>query len=120
MLDDISISEMQAMQKALWERNREKWSPLEPRYARDSILWMMEELGEVISLIKKKEEAAITSEPQVRAAFVEELADVLMYYNDVLMRYGISAGELGNAYRRKHQKNMGRDFEEEYAHLLEP
>lgn len=117
-MNDIAMSEMQAMQRELWEQNREKWSPLEPYFARNSILWMMEELGEVISLIKKREEADIVKNPATHSAFVEELADVLMYYNDVLLRYGITPGELGEAYRRKHAKNMGRDYEGEYAGMF--
>ena len=39
---------------------------------------------------------------------VEEMADVLMYYNDVLLCYGISADELKEAYTAKFEKNMKR------------
>ena len=39
---------------------------------------------------------------------VEELADVLMYYNDVLLCYGITAEELKAAYTEKFHKNMRR------------
>ena len=39
---------------------------------------------------------------------VEEMADVLMYYNDVLLCYGISADELKEAYIAKFEKNMKR------------
>ena len=39
---------------------------------------------------------------------VEEMADVLMYYNDVLLCYGISEQELKEAYTAKFKKNMTR------------
>ncbi len=42
----------------------------------------------------------------LRKQLVEELADVLMYYNDVLLCYGISSEELKSAYVEKFQKNM--------------
>ena len=38
----------------------------------------------------------------------EEMADVLMYYNDVMLCYGISADELKQAYIAKFEKNMTR------------
>jgi NTP pyrophosphatase (non-canonical NTP hydrolase) len=44
----------------------------------------------------------------VRKTLVEELADVLMYYNDVMMCYNISADELKSAYEEKFNKNMVR------------
>lgn len=37
-----------------------------------------------------------------------EFADVLMYYNDVLLCYGISEGELKEAYTFKFEKNIKR------------
>ena len=39
---------------------------------------------------------------------LEEMADVLMYYNDVLLCYGISEEELKEAYTAKFEKNMTR------------
>ena len=38
----------------------------------------------------------------------EEMADVLMYYNDVLLCYGIRGEELKEAYTTKFEKNMKR------------
>ena len=34
------------------------------------------------------------------------MADVLMYYNDVMLCYGITADELKQAYTGKFEKNM--------------
>ena len=44
----------------------------------------------------------------MREQLVEELADVLMYYNDVLLCYGISAEELKQSYVHKFEKNLER------------
>lgn len=44
----------------------------------------------------------------MRERLVEELADVLMYYNDVLLCYGISPQELKQSYVSKYEKNMKR------------
>ena len=44
----------------------------------------------------------------LRQHLVEEMADVLMYYNDVLLCYGISEQELKEAYVAKFEKNMKR------------
>lgn len=114
---DLCFSEMLAMQRALWEKHKDEWEPLEPKYARDSILWMVDELGEVIAIIKKMQEERIQNDPAIRAHFVEELADVLMYFTDAMMRYGITAEEIGQAYRGKFQRNMQRDWESELKRL---
>ena len=53
-------------------------------------------------------------DPAVRSAFLTEMADVLMYYTDVLLRYHVSPEEIAEAYRKKHAKNMGRNFTAEY------
>ena len=42
------------------------------------------------------------------AGCIEEMADVLMYYNDVMLCYGITADELKQAYTGKFEKNMKR------------
>lgn len=113
-MSDIKISDMMKMQMALYEKHKDTWSPMEAQYGRNFILWMMEEVGEVISIIKKKGDEKITDDPSIRALFVEEMSDVLMYYVDTLLRYGISPDEISEAYIKKHVKNMGRDYDEEY------
>lgn len=115
---DLRISDMLQMQRALWEKYKEKWPPLAPEYARNSILWMIEELGEVIAIIKKRGEADIISDEDLRKAFTTELADVLMYFNDVLLRYQVTPEEISEAYAKKHAANMGRDFEQEHRNYL--
>ncbi len=117
-MPDLRISDMQTMQRELWEKYRDKWSPLEPEYARNSLLWMFEEIGEVIAIIKKRGEADIMNDAELRGEFVVELTDVLMYFNDVLMRYAVTSEEISEAYIAKHDRNMGRDFEGEHRNYL--
>lgn len=113
----LSIERMMQMQTALWEKHRDSWSPMEPAYGKNFILWMMEEVGEVIAIIKKKGSEDIMQDPAVRSHFVEELSDVLMYYFDTLLRYGVTPQEISEAYCAKHSRNMGRDYEKEYQKL---
>lgn len=111
---DIKISDMMEMQTELWKKHQDTWSPMEAEYGRNFILWMIEELGETIAITKKKGDTAIMEESSVRSAFVEEMSDVLMYYIDTLLRYGVSPEELSAAYLDKHAKNMGRNYTAEY------
>ncbi len=114
---DISVSQMMHMQKELFELHKDKWSPMEPEYGKDFILYMVEEIGETIAILKKKGSDAVLSDPDVRSAFLEEMADVLMYYNDILLRFHVTPEEISEAYLRKHARNMGRDYTHEYEEL---
>ena len=58
-MSDIKISDMMNMQINLWEQNKDTWSPMEAEFGRDFILWMMEEIGECIAIIKKKGDTAL-------------------------------------------------------------
>lgn len=111
---DLSISQMMQMQRDLFEPHKDKWHPMEPEYGKDFILYMVEEIGEAIAVIKKKGSAAIMEDPAVRNAFLTEMADVLMYYNDVLLRYHITPEEISQAYAKKHGYDMTRDYTKEY------
>ena len=82
---DFGINEMQEMQKVLQNRYRDKWKPICPERGNDQLLWMIGEIGEVIDIIKKHGGIAACQNPELRAHLVEELADVLMYYNDILL-----------------------------------
>ena len=68
----------------------------------------MIELGEAADIIKKQGSQMIMEDTEVRTHFIEEMADVMMYYNDVLLCYGISIDEFSKVYREKHQRNMNR------------
>ena len=69
---------------------------------------MIGEIGEVIDIVKKYGGEKASADKILRKDLVEEMADVLMYYNDVMLCYGISADELKQAYLGKFEKNMKR------------
>ena len=104
-MDDFAIKEMLAMQQALQEKYKDKWETICPEAGKHKLLWM---LGEVIDIIKKNGDEKAVEDAAVRQHLVEEMADVLMYYNDVLLCYGISEQELKEAYTAKFEKNMTR------------
>ncbi len=107
-MTDFSIQQMQEMQKALQAQYRHKWEPIGPETGKNKLLWMIGEIGEVIDIVKKHGGVKASEDSAVRADLLEELADVLMYYNDVLLCYGITAEELKQAYTEKFEKNMKR------------
>ena len=107
-MSDFSVNEMQAMQQALQAKYKDKWEPICPEIGQNKLLWMIGEIGEVIDIVKKHGGEKASSDRDLRRELVEELADVLMYYNDVLLCYGISAEELKNSYTEKFEKNMKR------------
>ena len=111
---DLSISRMMQMQKALFEPHKDKWPPMEPEYGKDFILYMIEEVGEAIAILKKKGHAAVMEDPAVREAFLSEMADILMYYHDILLRFHVTPEEISEAYARKHSIDMSRDYHREY------
>ena len=51
--------------------------------------------------------------PAVREAFLSEMADVLMYYHDILLRFHVTPDEISRAYASKHSFDMQRDYEGE-------
>ena len=105
---DFSISEMQEMQNRLQEKYRDKWEPICPETGKNKLLWLIGEIGEVIDIVKKNGSQKAVADPSLRKDLIEEMADVLMYYNDVMLCYGISADELKMAYTEKFEKNMQR------------
>ena len=108
IMGDFSISDMLAMQQALQEKYKDKWEPICPEAGKHKLLWMLGEVGEVIDIIKKNGDQKAVEDTALRQHLVEEMADVLMYYNDVLLCYGISEEELKEAYTAKFEKNMTR------------
>ena len=107
-MDDFGINEMLELQRALQEQYKEKWKPICPDRGQDQLLWMIGEIGEVIDIIKKHGGETASQDIELRKQLVEEMADVLMYYNDILLCYGISAEELRKSYISKFEKNMKR------------
>jgi NTP pyrophosphatase (non-canonical NTP hydrolase) len=111
---ELKLSEMLQSQYELWEKHKHSWSPMEPKAARNSLLWMIEEIGEVIAIIKKRGEEDIMNDPKLKDECTEEMVDVFMYYLDVLNRYGISADDFSKAYSKKNSYNQDRDFETQH------
>ncbi len=114
---DLTISHMMQMQRELYERHKDHWNPREPEFGKDHILYMIEEIGETIAILKKKGNKAILENEAVRQAFLEEMADILMYYVDILLCYDVSPEEISLAFTKKHLKNMDRDYTAEYKEL---
>ena len=69
---------------------------------------MIGEIGQVIDIVKKHGGEKASTNEELRKDLIEEMADVLMYYNDVILCYGITADELKQSYSEKFEKNMKR------------
>ena len=107
-MTDLTFSEILDMQQALQDQYKHKWEPISPETGKNKLLWMVGEIGEVVDIVKKNGGTKAASDPTLRDSLVEEMADVLMYYNDVMLCYGISAEELKQAYRKKFERNLTR------------
>ena len=105
---EFTMEAMLEMQRRLQERYRDRWEPIIPETGGNKMLYMLGECGEVIDILKKRGPGPIMNDPAVRADFVEELADVLMYYADVMLSFGITSQELQDAYEKKFERNMNR------------
>ncbi len=109
---DLTISELKEMQLKLFDMH-EEWNDMEPKYAKDHMLYMIEEIGECVSIIKKKKIENIMKDEHIRNRFIEELGDVLMYYIEVMNRLDISAEEFSKIYLNKYHTNLNRNYVEE-------
>lgn len=69
---------------------------------------MIGEIGEVIDIVKKNGGNKASTDELLRKSLIEEMADVLMYYNDVMLCYGITTDDLKQAYTDKFERNMKR------------
>ena len=117
-MHDLKISELIEMQNTLQNRMKENWLQIVPENGHFKLLWMFEEMGEIVAIVKKRGYSAIMDDKIVRSAFVEELSDVLMYFIDLITCYGVSAEELSEMFIAKHEKNMHRDFVAEHEKYL--
>lgn len=105
---DFSVNEMLDMQSNLQDKYKGRWEPISPEAGKHHILWMIGEVGEVIDILKKHGESKALSDAGLRKNLVEEMADVLMHYADILLCYGISSEELKQAYTEKFARNIER------------
>lgn len=106
--DDFTVNEMLELQRKLQEEYKDRWKPICPELGNEKLLFMIGEIGEVIDIVKKNGGQRAAGDAQLRTHLVEELADVLMYYSEVLLCYGITADELKCAYTEKIERNMTR------------
>ena len=107
-MENFTIAEMQQMQKALQGKYKDKWEPICPEIGQNKLLWMIGEIGEVIDIVKKNGGMKASVDENIRSNLIEEMADVLMYFNDVMLFYCISEEELKSAYQNKFERNMKR------------
>ena len=107
-MGDMTLGEMLAMQQQLQEKYKGKWEPIGPATGKNKLLWMVGEVGEVAEIIKKNGHERIMEHGPIRSHFVEEMADVLMYYGDIMNCFSITPEELKASYTEKFQRNMER------------
>lgn len=105
---DFNFEKMQEIQRELQEKYKDKWTPMIPQFARQKLLYMFIEAGEMADIIKKQGDDEIMNNEETRRHFIEEMCDTLMYFNDVMLCYDISPEELEKVYLEKHEKNMKR------------
>lgn len=107
-MDKFDFEIMQQLQKELQEKYKDKWAKICPEEGKVKLLWMMAEAGEVADIIKKKGDNKIMEDEEVRHHFIEEMCDVMMYFNDIMLCYDIKPQELIDVYLEKHNTNMKR------------
>ena len=105
---EFTVNEILDMQKQLQDKHKDKWEPICPDTGKNKLLWMIGEVGEVIDIIKKNGAEKAINDEELRSRLVEEMTDVLMYYGDVMLCYGITSEELKEKYKEKFEKNMSR------------
>lgn len=112
---DISIAKMKEMQMELFKLHKDEWKDdMYPEAARNHMLYMIEEIGESISIIKKKGIDAIMNDERVRENFITEMTDVARYYIEVLNRLGITSEEYAKCYINKHNECINRNYKQKW------
>lgn len=111
-MEDFTFNEILEMQRKLQEIYKDRWEPINSETGKNKLLWMIGEIGEVIDIIKKNGAHRVMEDAKLRKDLVEEMADVLMYYGDVMLCYGITQEELKRAYTEKFERNLTRWLQE--------
>lgn len=107
-MSHFDFEAMQEIQRELQEKYQERWGGLSPEKGIQKLLWMFSEAGEVADAIKKTSTKDLLADTPQRRHFIEEMCDVMMYFNDLMICYRVSPQELEAVYREKHQRNMKR------------
>lgn len=104
----LDFEEMLQRQRELQAQYAGRWEPVDPEHGKNKMLWMLAELGEAIQIVKRHPVSEFMEEGSTRHDYIEELADVLMYFNDILLCFDITPEEFAAIYRAKHERNMTR------------
>lgn len=107
-MEHFTVEEMQEMQKKLQDKYKDKWEPICADIGQNKLLWMIGEIGEVIDIVKKNGGEKASKDETIRKHLIEEMADVLMYFNDVMLCYDITEEDIKKSYIEKFEKNMER------------
>jgi len=105
----LTLTEMFKMQAQLTGSHPE-WKQYKAESGPYKLLWMLGEAGEIIDIVKKKDEYELVGPSPVHDHLVEEIVDVQMYLIDVMACYGITPEEFSAGFAKKHKHNMIRDY----------
>ena len=117
-MPDIRMGEMMEMRRDALEK-RPEWPRFIPSEAKHNLLWMIEEVGELAAILRKFGDLYIICNQKMRQHYVEEVVDVFFFLLNSMLCLGIDADEFTEAFRRKHERNMRRDYNAEYMALGE-
>ena len=106
----LTISETLKLSRQLYALHKHEWKELTPESNIYFVGWLVAEIGEVLDVIKKKGVDKIMNDPSTRNEMLEEISDCYMYLADILNRYQYTAEEFGDAYRKKMNHNLKRDY----------
>ena len=109
---DLSLADMLEMLTELHAEHPD-WGALDATAGRNQLLWLTGELGEVIDVVKKNDPAHLSQPGYAGDCLTEEIADVMMYLNDVLLCYDIAPEEISRAYYKKHLYNLRRNYRQQ-------
>ncbi len=115
-MSEINFTDMQKMQLEL-HREHKSWGMPRAEITQESILYIVEEIGEMIAITKKKGVQAILDDEIVRENFKAEMVDVLMYVTKVMLCLDISPEEISTAFIKKHNYNMKRNWDKQNEKL---
>ena len=114
----MTIQDLMDIQNRIQEKYKGIWEGDSPETAKHHLLYAVEEIGEVSSILKKRTPQAVVEDDQLRAHFCEEMADVFMYLTDVLLCCHVTPEEFEKAYQEKADRNLTRDFPKAHSDYM--
>ena len=70
-MTDLSLKEMQEMQRNLQEKYQKKWGGLYPEKLHTMMLYLFAEAGEAVDVVKKNGHAKVLQDADIRNHFIE-------------------------------------------------